>query len=192
MARAAILLADGFETCEALVCADVMRRAGIRCALVSTTGASRVMSGQQVQLFADESLDELSREEAPDCVVAPGGIPAVRSLAADEGAMGLLKRAMASGAAVGASSAACSLLAQAGLPEGARVADMPSLRGLVPAEALVDEDVASCGRIVTARSARFAFEFALALAEAVGGADARRRAAQSMGPAPALAAGGPR
>lgn len=183
MAHAAILLADGFETCEALVCADVMRRAGIRCGLVSTTGTSRVMSGQLVQLVADESLGELLRDGLPGCVVVPGGIPAVRSLSADEDVLGLLRGALSGGSAVGASSAACALLAQAGLPGGARVVDMPSLRGLVPPDALVDQDVLADGRLVTARSARCALEFALALAEAAGGAEARRRALQSMGPA---------
>lgn len=185
MASAAILLADGFETVEALATADVLRRAGVRCELVSCMGTTHLISGQLVQVLADttlEALVEADGDERPGCLVVPGGMPAVRLLASNEAARGLVARALRDGETlVAAICAGPVLLAQAGLPQGARVAVSPAYADQIPDEARCDEPLAVQERLVTARSMGCVLEFALTLVERLAGPDALRRCRASVG-----------
>ncbi len=56
MPNAIVLLADGFETAEALTVVDVLRRAGIRTRTISVMDTRQVISAQQVQVGVDDNL----------------------------------------------------------------------------------------------------------------------------------------
>ncbi len=185
MARAAILLADGFETVEALATADVLRRAGVRCELVSCMGTTHLISGQLVQVLADTTLEallEAGDDASPDCLVVPGGMPAVKLLASNAVVCDLVARALRDGETlVAAICAGPVLLAQAGLPQGARVAVSPAYADQVPPEARGDEALAVQERLVTARSMGCVLEFALTLVERLAGPDALKRCKATVG-----------
>ncbi|MFQ7453701.1 MAG: DJ-1/PfpI family protein [Flavonifractor plautii] len=72
----AILLGTGFEESEALVPADLLRRAGVEVRLVGVDGPA-VTSAHGVTVTADLTLAELDRE-AVDMLVLPGGLGAWR------------------------------------------------------------------------------------------------------------------
>ena len=76
----AILLGTGFEESEALVPADLLRRAGIEVRLVGVDGPA-VTSAHGVTVTADLTLAELDRE-AVDMLVLPGGLGGVEVLQA--------------------------------------------------------------------------------------------------------------
>ena len=77
----AILLGTGFEESEALVPADLLRRAGIEVRLVGVDGPA-VTSAHGVTVTADLTLAELDRE-AVDMLVLPGGLGGVEVLQGD-------------------------------------------------------------------------------------------------------------
>lgn len=182
MAKTAILLADGFETAEALTVADVLRRAGVRTRLVSTMGTTDVISGQQIQITADETLGDLDLAEF-GCVVVPGGMPAVRRLRADKRVAALLTDAMANpDVTVAAICAGPSLLAELGLLAGRKATVFPGCEEAFPPDTLVDTPVVVDGDLVTGRSMSCALPFALALVRALAGEDAHRKVLGGIGP----------
>lgn len=181
MTKVAVLLADGFETVEALCVADVLRRAGIRTRLVSTMGTTHVITGQQVQVTADKTLDELDTADV-NCFVVPGGMPAVKRLLADARVCRLLTEAMADPAAtVAAICAGPLVLKELGLLEARRVTVFPSCAESFPPETLVDAPVVVDGNLITGRSMSCALAFSLALVERLAGPDAVRKVAGGIG-----------
>ena len=181
MAQAAILLADGFETAEALTTADVLRRAGVKTTLVSAMGTVHVISGQQVRVDADATMDEFDLASA-DCIVVPGGSPAARRLAEDERVRAALTAAMEDPArTVAAICAGPTVLADLGLVGSHRLTAFPAFRDRFPQGSYVEERVVVDGSLVTGRSMNCSLEFAIAVASVVGGEDAARRALSGIG-----------
>lgn len=181
MTKVAILLADGFETVEALTVADVLRRAGIKTALVSVMGTTHVMTGQQVQVIADTTVDAFDATDT-SCYVVPGGMPAVKRLLANNRVRDMLVRALDdSETIVAASCAGPVALAELGLLAGRRITAFPGCRELFPHGALVDESVVTDGNLITARSTSCSVEFALTLAERLAGTDVTRKVIAGLG-----------
>ena len=85
----AILLGTGFEESEALVPADLLRRAGIEVRLVGVDGPA-VTSAHGVTVTADLTLAELDRE-AVDMLVLPGGLGGVEVLQGDRHVQALIQ-----------------------------------------------------------------------------------------------------
>ena len=175
MANVAVLLADGFETVEALTVADVLRRAGIKTRLVSVMGTTHVITGQQIQITADKTIDRLDASIV-SCYVVPGGMPAIKRLLTDERVCDLLANAMDNpDVTVAASCAGPVLLAELGLLAGRHVTVFPGCEDLFPRECLVDEPVVVDGNLITARSTGCSMEFAVKLVEVLAGSEATRK-----------------
>ena len=83
MAKVAILLADGFETIEALAPADVLRRAGEDVSLVTINALPHVTTAHGIGIDCDATLDEYDFG-ACDLIVLPGGMPGTTNLRANE------------------------------------------------------------------------------------------------------------
>ena len=83
MKRAYILLASGYEEVEALMPADVMRRAGYEVYLVSATGEPIVKGVHNIEVKTDAFLNDVSVENG-DLIMLPGGIPGATNLLANE------------------------------------------------------------------------------------------------------------
>ena len=180
MARVAILLADGFETAEALTTADVLRRAGIKTRLVSTMDTAHVITAQQVQVTADETLD--TAEGDVDCYVVPGGTPGVKRLSGNARVRSLLSAAMADpSVTVAAICAGPALLGELGVLEGRKATVFPGLEGSLPAGTFVDEEVVVDRDLIAARSMCCALPFALALVERLAGSEALRKVLGGIG-----------
>ena len=96
----AILLGTGFEESEALVPADLLRRAGIEVRLVGVDGPA-VTSAHGVTVTADLTLAELDRE-AVDMLVLPGGLGGVEVLQGDRHVQALIQHCYDEGRWLGA------------------------------------------------------------------------------------------
>ncbi len=173
-----ILLGAGFEEAEALVAADVLRRADLPVALTGI-GGSAVTGSHNITVRADLPVEEAALK-AGDMVVLPGGMGGVASMEGSKSAMALIRQAAEEPEIwLAAICAAPTLLARAGLlPRGAGCVCYPGMEGeLVKAGAVpfMDHPVVADGRLVTGRGPGSAFDFGLALVEVLAGADAADR-----------------
>lgn len=163
-----ILLAPGFEEAEALVPADLLRRADIETELVSVTGAP-VPGSHGITVTADIALDGLNLSGA-DMVVLPGGGLGYRNLGKDPRVERLVREAAEKGLWVAAICAAPTLLGKWGLLAGKQAVCYPGMEdGLTQAQPRPDSGVVVDGRVITGRAAGSAFDFGLALVEALAG-----------------------
>ena len=179
MARVAILLADGFETIEALAPADVLRRGGQDVALVTVNEAPHVTTAQKVGIDCDATLATYDFSSC-DLIVLPGGLPGTTTLRATEKVCELAREFMAE-KSVASICAAPSILAELGLLEGRTATCYPGFEGDFPAGVRPAENgVYVSGNLITASGPGFAVEFGLALLEHVAGKEAADKVAAGM------------
>ena len=165
-----ILLAPGFEEAEALVPVDMLRRANIETATVSITGEP-VPGSHGVTVLADVTLDDVDLSRA-DMVVLPGGGPGYKNLGKEPRVEELVRKAAERGLWLAAICAAPTLLGRWGLLEGKDAVCYPGMEeGLTGAQPRMDRGVVTDGKIITGRAAGSAFDFGLALVEALVGRD---------------------
>ena len=88
MKKVAVFLADGFEEIEALTVVDVVRRAGIKCDIVSIEGEF-VRSTHNVIVKSDKIISDEIKDY--DMIVFPGGLPGAENLAKKEKVIELVK-----------------------------------------------------------------------------------------------------
>ena len=156
-----ILLAPGFEEAEALVPADLLRRARLEAKLIGLTAAP-VPGGQGMQVVPDGTLDQVDLDRA-DMIVLPGGSLGVKNLGADPAVEALVRQAAQRGIWVAAICAAPTLLAQWGLLHGKRAVCYPGLEPRLGDALPQDFSVVEAGAIITGRAAGSAFDFGLKL-----------------------------
>lgn len=178
-----ILLADGFEESEALVPADLLRRAGIEVRLVSVDGLT-VTGGHGVTVVADLTLPQAEPEEM-ELLILPGGLGGVDAIQASPAAMGLIRSAADRGCYVAAICAAPTILARMGLLDRRAAVCYPGMEDEMGSAIIkTGERVVMDGHLITGEAAGSAFEFALALIERLKGrqaADAVRQAVHYHG-----------
>lgn len=178
MVRVLMPLAQGVEEMEAVILADVLRRAG---ATVQIKGLDeeRIVQASRGVLLAHEGV--LSGEEDVDLIVLPGGGEGARRLGENERVKSLLRRQEAADRWIAAICAAPLVLAEAGVGAGKRITSHPSVRAAVEAHAgqYVEESVVCDPKIVTGRGPGVAMEFALVLVGLLFGA---RKAAEVRQP----------
>ena len=157
-----ILLADGFEEMEALVPADLLRRAGIEVKLVGLD-APVITGSHGIAVTADLLLEQASAEEM-DMLVLPGGMGGVESMQMDLFALAFIQKAYTLGRWLAAICAAPTLLAHLGLLDRRKAVCYPGLEDeMGSAVVLPHQEVVVDGRIVTARAAGCAYEFGFQL-----------------------------
>ena len=176
-----ILLGTGFEEAEALVTADVLRRAGLPVSLAGI-GGEYVAGSHGITVRADVAAEDVALSEG-DTVVLPGGMGGVASIEHSEAAMALAREA-AGKYRIAAICAAPTLLARAGLlRKGARCVCYPGMEGELSAAGAVprmDRSTVVDGNLITGRGPGSAFDFGLTLVEALAGADAARAVAAGL------------
>ena len=190
----AILLGTGFEESEALVPADLLRRAGIEVRLVGVDGPA-VTSAHGVTVTADLTLAELDRE-AVDMLVLPGGLGGVEVLQGDRHVQALIQHCYDEGRwlAAGWSAAqllvargraaicaAPTILANLGFLDRRRAVCYPGMEELM-GSAVVQKGapVVADGHIITGEAAGSSFPFGLKLVEVLKGAEAARQVCHAV------------
>ena len=172
-----ILLADGFEEAEAIVPADLLRRAGVQVALVGVTGQS-VTGAHGICVAADCLLEQVDVEQM-ELLMVPGGLGGVENVGASAAAMELIEKAAKGHSVLAAICAAPSLLGKLNLLEGRKAVCYPgiedSMGGALPqycCSAVEDGD------IITGEGPGAAFDFGLKLVEKLKGTEVARQVAQ--------------
>ena len=173
-----ILLGEGFEEAEALVTADVLRRAEVPVSLTGI-GGDFVAGSHGITVKTDVTVESVSLSGG-DMVVLPGGLGGVASMEGSGPAMALIRQAAENPEIwLAAICAAPTLLARARLlAPGVRAVCYPGMEGeLIEAGAVpaMDQPVVIQGRLVTGRGPGAAFDFGLALVGELAGADAAQR-----------------
>ena len=122
MKKVAVLLAEGFETIEALTSVDILRRAGVTC---TTFGINEVevTTSHSITIRADEVLnDEIYNY---DVVILPGGMPGAVNLRDNEKVNEIVKKFYDEGKIVAAICAAPQTLEQFGILDDKKCTSYP-------------------------------------------------------------------
>ena len=174
-----VLLGTGFEESEAIAPVDLLRRAGVEVKTVGLNGKI-VYGSHAIGVEADLLIDELDVGDA-EMIVLPGGLGGVASIRGCEKALEAVKAVHKAGKYVAAICAGPTVLADLGLLTGVRATCYP---GQIPnmKDAAVVENAACVtdGKVITGTSAGTAVPFALALIEALKGADAAKAIADQI------------
>lgn len=162
-----MFLADGFEEIEALCPLDLIRRAKLDITTVGI-GGKTVCGSHGIKVIADIADNELDCRDA-EMVILPGGMPGTLNLGNSEICANAVLEAHKKGAFVAAICAAPSVLGKLGLLVGKKAVCFPGFE-----DELKGAEVLSCGvcrdeNIITGAGMGVAFEFGLALVEAVCG-----------------------
>lgn len=161
-----ILLAPGFEEAEALVPADLLRRANIETALVSIQGDT-VTGSHGITVTADTLLEKIDLSKA-EMIVLPGGGTGVKNLGTEPAVERLVRQAADQNIWVAAICAAPTLLGRWGLLEGRKAICYPGLEEqLTGAQVQTAPGEIKDGKIITGRAAGSAFDFGAELIEAL-------------------------
>lgn len=165
-----LLLADGFETVEALAPYDLMKRAGIDVKSVSIKKDRRVISAQGVPVEADLPVTAL-KDADPEMVVLPGGMPGAANLEQSEEVRECLYRAFASGGWLAAICAAPYVLGVNGYLKSKEATCYPGFEDKLTGAKFSDKPVVCDGKIITAVGMGVALEFGFEIIRALKGAE---------------------
>jgi len=167
---AAVLLADGAEEMEATIAIDVLRRAGLDVTVAGVPDDAPKTCSRGVRITPDCGVEELG--PLRDLLVLPGGRGGAEQLASSATVGEILKRYEADDRLVGVLCAGPMALARHGVFARRRMTSHPSVREVVAQHgAWSEEPVVRDGALVTSQGPGTAFPFALALVEALLGAE---------------------
>lgn len=155
--KVAVLLAEGFETIEALTTVDILRRTGVECHTFATKN-QEVTTSHHITLKADKVFNEEIKEY--DMVVLPGGMPGSVNLRDDERVINLLKEFNSNNKKIAAICAGPISLGKAGLSEGKNVTCYPGFEDQLGNCNYQEELVVVDGNIITGRGPAAAIPFA--------------------------------
>lgn len=170
----AILLGNGFEEAEAIVPADLLRRAGVEVVLTALEG-TEVKSSHGIAVKADAVLSEIDPDKL-DLLFLPGGLGGVEAIQSCPAALELVRAVYDKGKYLAAICAAPTILGALGLLKNRKAVCYPGMEdGLTGADVQWGQGVVVDGRLITGEAAGSAFEFGLKLVELLKGPAAARQ-----------------
>ena len=172
-ATVAIMLADGFETVEALAVADILFRAGVRADLISVTDARHVTSSHGIRVVADLMLEDVDLSTYT-VLFLPGGLPGTTNLKATPAIQAEVLRRADEGEAMAAICAAPSIFAELGVLDGRHATANPAfVKAIAAGGAIVhDNPVVVDGFTTTSRGAGTSIDLGLEIVRQLLGEDA--------------------
>ena len=172
-ATVAIMLADGFETVEALAVADILFRAGVRTDLISVTDARHVTSSHGIRVVADLMLEDVDLSTYT-VLFLPGGLPGTTNLKATPAIQAEVLRRADEGEAMAAICAAPSIFAELGVLDGRHATANPAfIKAVAAGGAIVhDNPVVIDDFITTSRGAGTSIDLGLEIVRQLLGEDA--------------------
>ena len=185
MAKAYILLAEGFEEVEALATADVLIRAGVKVKLVSVEGTGSVTGSHGIVIeagarFASPDSYDTGHFPEADAVILPGGKLGTDNLGASRGVSEMIRAYNAAGKYVCAICAAPSVLGTNGILDGHEATCFPGFETKLGGAKYTDAPVIVSGNVITGRSMGTAIDFGLAIAEKLVGKEAAEKVEFSL------------
>ena len=174
-----VFLAPGFEEVEAITVIDMLRRAGIE-TMTAGVGGKFVAGAHSITVTADLCAEETMPDKTLEAVVLPGGMPGTSNLAESQTVQTFIRYAAENLVPLCAICAAPSILGDMGL-----LADIPavcypgfesSLPRFVPDKAVYNHE----NRVITARAAGAAAEFAHCIISVLRGDSAAENVRSAM------------
>ncbi|MCI6691433.1 MULTISPECIES: DJ-1 family glyoxalase III [unclassified Clostridium] len=156
--KVAVLLANGFETLEALTVVDILRRGEVECNTFSLEG-NEVTTSHNIKLKADKSIMD-EEINSYDFLVLPGGMPGSINLRDDERVIELVKKFNEKNKWVCAICAGPIVLGKAGITEGKNVTCYPGFEEELGNCNYKNDMVVVDGNIITGRGPAAAIPFA--------------------------------
>lgn len=160
-----VFLADGFEEVEALTPIDMLRRVGID-VITAGVGKKEIVGTHNITVIADVLASEAKAENA-QMVVLPGGLPGTTNLQVDENVQKSIDVVFKNGGYVAAICAAPLILGEKGLLKGRDATCFVGFEDKLIGANYTGEPVCVDGKIITARSAGVALDFAFELVRAL-------------------------
>ncbi len=170
MKRALMLFTEGYETVEALMVVDILRRGKVQVTMASITEEESVVSSHGVCVEMDATLGEVDLADY-DAILLPGGMPGTIHLGESEAVKKAVLAMYDAHKIVAAICAAPGVLGQYGLLEGRRACSYPDHEVNLVGAKVCREPVVVDGNIVTSRGLGTAMEFAFKLLEMLEGKD---------------------
>ena len=162
MKKAVMLFAEGFETVEALMVVDLLRRGGVEVTMASINEDDWVVSSHGVNVEMNSTLGEVD-VPSYDAIILPGGMPGTLNLGESEAVKKAVLAMNDAGKIVSAICAAPGVLGKHGLLEGKRACSYPSHEKNLTGATVSRDPVVIDGNIVTSRGLGTAMEFGLTL-----------------------------
>lgn len=155
--KVAVLLAEGFETIEALTTVDVLRRAQVDC---DTLGVSSldVTTSHKITIKADKLLSEDAYNY--DVIVLPGGMPGAVNLRDNALVNDIVKKAYEDGKIVAAICAGPITFGKLGITNGKNATCYPGFEDQMVGCNYKEDLVVVDGNIITGRGPAAAIPFA--------------------------------
>ena len=172
--KALVILATGAEEMETVITTDILRRGKINVTVAGLDSNDPVECSRKVKIVPDMSLDDAMQRGPYDVVVRPGGGGGAKRLSESKKVKELLQQQEAGSRLVAAVCAAPTALLSHGVAKGKKITSHPGVKekleesgNYVYTEARVCRD----GTTITSRGPGTCFEFALAIVEALVGAE---------------------
>lgn len=170
MKKVLLFIADGSEEAEAVIPADMLRRAGARLTTAGIPGR-KCMGAHGITLEADISGSELDTDEKYDMVILPGGMPGMLNLGESETVRKVLETAAGNNSYICAICASPSVLGKYGLLKGRKATCYPGFEENLTGASVSSDRVVRDGNIITSRAPGTAFEFSYELIRVLYGDD---------------------
>lgn len=174
-----VFFADGFEEIEGLATVDVLRRNELEVITVGI-GQSSVTGAHGITFLCDCSENEVSPNETVEAVVLPGGMPGTLNLENSEKVREFISYAAQNEKLLCAICAAPSILGHMGLLEGKKAVCFPGFEDELTGATLADAFVCRDGKIITAKGAGAAIDFATEIAAEFAGSKKAQAVKESM------------
>lgn len=159
-----IYLADGFEETEALTPADILRRAGIKTALVGV-GSDIITGSHGISVICDMTDEDVIFGDNIEAVFLPGGMPGTLNLEKSESVQKAIDYAAENDKLLCAICAAPSILGHKGFLKGKNAICFPGFEDELEGATISDDFVCLDGNIITAKGMGSATEFGLRIVE---------------------------
>ncbi|HQE92018.1 MAG TPA: DJ-1/PfpI family protein [Anaerolineae bacterium] len=173
-------VANGTEEIEAVCLIDTLRRTGAEVTVASVEAMLQVTASRGTKLVADVSIADCATT-VYDCIALPGGMPGAEHLRDCAALTTLLYCQRDAGRLYGAICAAPVVVLQHhGLLGGRAATCHPSFAAQLANPVKIAERVVVDGHCITSRGPGTALEFALALIEALYGAETAREIGAQM------------
>ncbi len=159
-----LFLADGFEEIEALAVVDILRRASVPVLTVGVTGR-HVEGAHKIKVEADIDMDMVEPDKM-DGIILPGGMPGTTNLEKDAKLSNLIDFAAENDLWLCAICAAPLILGKKGLLAGKRATCYPGFESDLMG-AILEKQVCTDGKTITAQGPGAALPFAYAILDAL-------------------------
>jgi 4-methyl-5(b-hydroxyethyl)-thiazole monophosphate biosynthesis len=153
------MIADGSEEMEAVIIADILRRAQIDLSVISIS-SQRVTCSRKVSVLADAVMKDTDLSVF-DIIILPGGMGGTKAFIAESRLLDAIRAHYAAGKLLCAICAAPLALQAAGILSGRKATCHPSVCRELSQAVYTGARVQKDGNLITSQGPGTAFEFAL-------------------------------